>query len=98
MFGFLDDFALPTARPGNSATRRYGFFENIQRAFYSGYLRCRGLKAQVVYLPIGLVGSVSITELCQNDNGVLNMSGLNNLSMLALVRLFHTWTIALPLL
>jgi hypothetical protein len=32
----------------------------------------------VVYLPIGLVGSVFITELCQNNNGVLNISGLNN--------------------
>jgi hypothetical protein len=25
VFGFLDDFALPTAFPGNSATRRHGF-------------------------------------------------------------------------
>jgi hypothetical protein len=55
-----------------------GFFENIQHAFYSGYLHCHGLKAQVVYLLIGLVGSVFITELCQNNNGVLNMSGLND--------------------
>jgi hypothetical protein len=78
VFGFLDDFALPTACPGNSATWRHGFFENIQWAFYSGYLRHHGLKAQVVYLSIGLVGSVLITELRQNDNGVLNMNGLND--------------------
>jgi DDE superfamily endonuclease len=78
VFGFLDDFALPTARPGNSASRREGFYDDIQRAFYSGYLRKHGLKAQVVFLPIGLIGSIFITELRQNDNGVLNMSGLND--------------------
>ncbi len=31
----------------------------------------------MVYLPIGLIGSIFITEIRQNDNGVLNMSGLN---------------------
>jgi hypothetical protein len=78
VFGFLDDFALPTARPGNSATWREGYYEDIQRAFYSGYLGKHGLKAQVVFLPIGLIGSIFITEIRQNDNGVLNMSGLND--------------------
>jgi hypothetical protein len=77
VFGFLDDFALLTAHPGNSATRRTGFYKDIQRAFYSGYLGKHGLKAQVVFLPIGLIGSIFITEICQNDNGILNMSGLN---------------------
>ena len=32
----------------------------------------------MVYLPIGIIGSVFITELRQNDNGVQNMSGLND--------------------
>ncbi len=32
----------------------------------------------MVYLPIGIIGLVFITELRQNDNGVQNMSGLNN--------------------
>ncbi len=49
---------------------------DIQRAFYSGYLHHRGLKAQVVYLPIGIVGLVFITEIWQNDSRVLNMSRL----------------------
>jgi hypothetical protein len=31
-----------------------------------------------VFLPIGIIGSVFITELWQNDSGVLNMSGLND--------------------
>jgi len=34
MFGFLDDFAMPTAHPGSSATRRHDYESNIQRAFY----------------------------------------------------------------
>ena len=45
VFGFLDDFPMPTARPAGSATRTHGFVENIQWAFYSGYLRRHGLKA-----------------------------------------------------
>ena len=43
-----------------------------------GYFCSHGLKAQVVFLPIGLIGSVFIAELRQNDTGVLNMSGLND--------------------
>jgi hypothetical protein len=77
-FGFLDDFGIQTARPGSWARRLNNFEHDIQRAFYSGYLRRHGLKAQVVYLPIGIIGSVFITELRQNDNGVQNISGLNN--------------------
>ena len=34
IFGFLDDFAMPTARPGSSATRRHDYESDIQRAFY----------------------------------------------------------------
>ncbi len=78
IFGFLDDFGMPTACPGNSVTRRHDLENDIQRAFYLGYLHCHGLKAQDVYLPIGSVGSVFITEIRQNDGGVLNMSGLND--------------------
>ena len=77
-FGFLDDFGIETARPGGWARRLNHFEHDIQRAFYSGYFRRHGLKAQVVYLPIGIIGSVFITELRQNDNGVQNISGLNN--------------------
>ena len=55
----------------------HNYESDIQRAFYSGYLHRHGLKAQVVYLPIGIIGSVFITEIWQNDSGVLNMSGLS---------------------
>ncbi len=51
IFDFLDDFGMPTARPGNLVTRRHDLENGIQREFYSGYLCCDGLKAQVVYLP-----------------------------------------------
>jgi hypothetical protein len=65
IFGFLDDFALPTARPGNSTSRRHDLESDIEKAFYSGYLCRHGLKAQVVYPPINIIGSVFITELRQ---------------------------------
>ena len=51
---------------------------NIKGSFYSGYLCKHRLKAQVVYLPIGIIGSVLTTEIEQNDIIVLNMSGLND--------------------
>ncbi len=78
IFGFLDDFAMPTGCPGSSATQSHNYESDIQQAFYSGYLCCHGLKAQVVYLPIGVIGSVCITKLQQNNSSVLNMSGLND--------------------
>ena len=87
-FGFLDDFSIPTATPGIWARRNNDLEHDIQRAFYSGYLRKHGLKAQVVYLPIGIIGSVFITELRQNDNGVQNISGLNNYLLQLLTGIF----------
>lgn len=77
-FGFVDDFTICSGRPGTSARTRMNFAHDIQRALYSGYIRSHGLKAQVVYLPIGIIASVFITEIRQNDNGAQNMSGLNN--------------------
>jgi len=78
IFGFLDDTGIPTARPGDDARRRGDIEVDVQRSFYSGYFRSHGFKCQVVYLPNGLIGSAFITEMRQNDNGVQNMSGLNN--------------------
>ena len=62
-FAFVDDFAIPTARPATNASRRNQLQHDIQRAFYSGYLRRHGLKVQVVFLLIGVIGSILITEL-----------------------------------
>ncbi len=77
LFG-LDDFAMPTARPDRFSKKTNNFAHDIQRAFYSDYLRQHKLKAQVVYLSLGIIGSVIISELQQNDNGVQNISGLND--------------------
>jgi hypothetical protein len=78
IFGFLDDFGMPTARPGNSVTSWHNLESDIQGSFYLEYLCHHGLKAQVVYLPIGIVGLVFITEIWQNSSGMLNVSGLND--------------------
>jgi hypothetical protein len=34
VFGFVDDLGVGTARPGDSATRRFDFVDDIQRAYY----------------------------------------------------------------
>jgi len=64
IFGFMDNLALPATCPGNSVSRRQNFSQDIQCAFYSGYLQCHS--------------AVFNTELHQNDNGAQNMSGLND--------------------
>ena len=73
IIGFLDDTGIPTARPDRGDED-----VDVQRAFYSGYFSSHGLKCQVVYFPNGMIGSAFITEMRQNDNGVQNISGLNN--------------------
>lgn len=78
IFGFMDDTGIPTARPDDEARRRGEVLVDTQRSFYSGYFSSHGLKCQVVYFPNGLIGSAFITEMRQNDNGVQNISGLNN--------------------
>ena len=42
----------------------------------SGYFKAHGLKAQIFFLPNGMIGSAYIAALRHNDNGILNMSGL----------------------
>ena len=79
------------------------FAHDIQRALYSGHLRKHGLKTHIVYLPIGIIGSVFITEIRQNDNGAQNTSGLNNyrvqlLNGMFLNGLFHVSTVMAYLL
>ena len=77
IFGFLDDFAMPTCRPGSWVSRHQRFVHDIQRAFYSGYFKQYGLKAQAVYLPNGMFGSIYISSMAHNDIGTLNLSGLD---------------------
>ena len=77
IFGILDDFAMATCCPGDSATRRKHYVHDVQRAFYSGYFRKHGLKAQCVFLPNGMFGSVYIASMAHNDVGTLNMSGID---------------------
>ena len=40
------------------------------------YFFYNGLKTQLVSIPNGMIGSVFIASLWQNDSGVLNLSGI----------------------
>ena len=57
--------------------RRLRYFEDVQRAFYSGYFTGHGLKVQAVTLPNGLFGSVFVAPLRASDTGLQSMSGLD---------------------
>jgi hypothetical protein len=62
----------------------------MQRRYFRGH----GLKAQVLLLPNGMIGSIFICSLRHNDNGVQNLSGLNDylVQLLApLCRVHNQW-------
>ena len=54
-----------------------GFFDNVQRSFYSGYFAGHGLKVQALTLPNGMIGSCYVGSWRQSEAGMLNMSGLD---------------------
>lgn len=66
-----------TMAPGIGARRRYGFSDDIERAFYSGYFSGHGIKVQAITLPNGMVGSIYLGLLRISDSSLLNMSNLN---------------------
>ena len=81
VFGILDDTDLHTALRGTeeSMQNRINSREWIdwQRLPYLQYFCFHGLKAQVVVFPDGMVGCIFVTELQQNHNVLIKMSGLN---------------------
>jgi hypothetical protein len=77
IFGFVDCFEMECGRP-KDIKRSNGSLLDLQQALYSGYKKKHGLRALVVTLPMGIIGGVHISEMRQNDNGVLNISGLSD--------------------
>ena len=41
-FGFIDETGFCTTLSGNGVRRRVGFYNNVQRSFYSGYFGHHG--------------------------------------------------------
>ena len=77
VFGFVDYFEMECGC-SKDVRRSRGILLDLQQAFFSGYKKNHHLRALVVTLPIGIVGEVHITEMRQNDNSVLNISGLSD--------------------
>jgi hypothetical protein len=50
----------------------------VSIVYYSRYFRNHGLKVQALMLPNGMFGSIFVAGLRHNDNGIQNMSGLND--------------------
>ena len=76
VFAFLDCTEVPSCRPG--VDTRLPLVWDLQRTFFSNYFKEHGLKFQVVAFPDGMIGSIFGCSIRHNDNGVLNMSGLND--------------------
>ena len=93
IFGFIDDTGFRTTAPGREARRVYGFFDDVQRSFYSGYFAGHGMKVQVVSLPNGMVGSIYIASWRVSDTGLLNMSDLDTY----LTNLFQEYSMQMPI-
>ena len=95
LFGWLDDTDMITTRPRPAVVNNQETEElrDVQRAFYNRYFRGHGLKAQVVHLPNGMIGSIFICSLRHNDNGVQNLSGLNDYLVSILDPLYYNATL-----
>ena len=91
VFGWLDDTDMNTTRPRPARVTNNIEEEtrDIQVAFYNRYFRAHGFKAQVLLLPNGMIGSIFICSLRHNDNGVQNLSGLNDYLMSVLQPLYY---------
>ena len=61
--GVLDDTDDDFFRPGDEPRRRGEINYDVQRAFYSGYFKEHGLKAQTVMFPDGIVGSAFVASI-----------------------------------
>ena len=77
LFGFIDDTCFCTTSPDHAAPRRARFYDDVQRAFYSGYFSHHGLKIQAAALHNDIFGSVFIGSIRVSDLDLLNMSGLD---------------------
>ena len=77
--GFLDDTCLQTNRPSPNYDEDGVPDNSPQRSVYTGFMKKHGLKAQTVYFPDGMVGSVFVASMRNNDNGMMNLSALGDL-------------------
>ena len=78
IMSFLDDTAFRTTAPGRMTGHVHGYINDVQRSFYLGYFKSHGLKAQVLTLPNGMIGSIYLASICNSDSGLLNMNNLND--------------------
>ena len=62
IFGFIDDTCFRTTSPDSAAQRRVGFYDDVQRVFYSGYFSHHGLKVQAASLPNSMSGFVVLVQ------------------------------------
>lgn len=74
---FLDCTTQLTCRPGGGGEQT-SYVSLLQKAFYSGYVKRHGLKFQTLWAPNGMFVSVFGSSLRVQDNGMVNISGLNS--------------------
>ena len=78
IFGFLDDTGFRTTATRIESRIGHGFYDDVQRVFYSHYFAGHGLKLQALVLPNGTIGSAYVGAWRVSDTGLLNMSGLDS--------------------
>jgi hypothetical protein len=84
IWAVVDCTDMRTTRVGSGpmpdGSRRPMAFE-MQREFYSRYFRAHGIKCLSIHLPNGLNGAVFGSRLSDNDNALLNLSGVSSYLM-----------------
>jgi len=66
--------------------------DELQRVFYTSYGHQWGMKNQAIFLPNGMLGAIYTTSTAQNDEGVVNISGIAE----ELERVLEPWKILIP--
>ena len=83
VFGFLDDsidrICAPFSGPRGDyqGAARKEEYDEAQRAVYTGYKKCHGIKVETVFLPNGITTVFGPVSARRGDAGVLQMSNLN---------------------
>ena len=78
LYYILDDTVFETAHPGETFRPDVSNQLNIQRSFYSDFIKRHGLKSQTALFSDGMIDSIFIAALSNNDNGMLDLSALGD--------------------
>jgi hypothetical protein len=74
----LDVTPMSGPRGDYKGAARKAAYEDVQRAFYTGYKKFHGIKVEAIHLPNGMSFLFGPVSARHNDAGLLQMSNIDN--------------------